>query len=1100
MDRSDINSPHCRRLTGSYLEWEMIVPDRRRKRPYVLPVVAAIAVAAPLVTAYSIRQPDSYRPANDNGVAAVPARMAEVALAAAPDVTLPLRELTGLNLPDLHLSDLRKVPLPTAIQLPPGLPPIMPGLALPSQIPLPQFDGGPAAPTTPRNAAPATSGAPTARVLPGPVPPPVPTPPAPGAPPAVGVPAGPGTARSATNDSSDPVVPNSTPNPGGASTTTTDMSSDPAAASTNGPSPTSAAPTTTYDRSADRVASPSVTGAPSPYSAGTPSAPGTPTPSPAGTPAAPGAPHPSTAGTPSITGAPTPYSAGTPSADNTPTPYSAGTPSITGAPTPYTTTTPSAAELPAAYPAGTTGSSPGPAAAPAVTQSNPAAGAISGERLRAAPGAGSAAGGSGGPVTTTIVPDPAGTAGRSRAADSGAVIPAGADPNSPALAPGALPPELADRVGATVKELSRDTPFSLVAFTAKDLAGTTTLVRAKQADGGWGPWYATDRVDTRRSDHLAPSADDRTGTEPIYVGETKAVQVLVTRGATTPVDARVATPRRQDLASDGVGVVLPEMHSAPSDYPLAPEAAAAPPNSLPASHDTAGPESSDPAIVPNLPEYQRDPSDALSSAPASDDPSRTLAAVLIDPGRGLIDENLSTVATALPGGGPRVISRAQWGADESLRCSEPTYDDGVSAITVHHTAGRTEYTQAESAGIVRAIYAYHARKLGWCDIGYNALVDKYGQIFEGRAGGLDRPVEGAHAGGFNENTSGVALMGNYSDEAPSEAALQAVGQFIGWRARMAGLNPKGSTTLYSEGTIYSKYDQGEAVKLPIVFAHRDVGNTSCPGDAAYAQMDRIRDLAAAAAASPGGDADPPTNPANVGVAFPPLPPPPAGAPARMPGPQTDLTALAELTTRLLGLVNDNIIARYWSGQGGPNGRLGAAASEPRRTSDGGQYARFVNGYVYARPDGQVVEVVGRLMDRFLQLGAEAGVLGLPTRNAYAVPDGLRSDFQYGSLILNQLTGIVTTLVSYYAEVSQRSADPAGAARGQAPRAAPDPAAPNGAPAPGATAPGPNGAGPNATGPNTLGPNPLGPNTAGPSATGPNATGPSAPRGLPTGSF
>ncbi|WP_342761005.1 N-acetylmuramoyl-L-alanine amidase [Nocardia terpenica] len=504
---------------------------------------------------------------------------------------------------------------------------------------------------------------------------------------------------------------------------------------------------------------------------------------------------------------------------------------------------------------------------------------------------------------------------------------AGADPNAPALAPGAVAPNVADRVGAQVKELDRDKPFSMVALTGQDLAGTSALIRARNADNSWGPWYSTDEVETGRNDRTRP---DRVGTEPIFVGSTKAVQVLTTHRA---------------------------------------------------------------AAIAN------------ANSGRSDDPGRAAAAnmsaVLIDPGRGPDDGNLAAVAAALPGGGPRVIARKEWGADDSLRCEEPTYDDGLGGITVHHTDGRNDYTPEESAGIVRAIYAYHAKTLGWCDIGYNALVDKYGQIFEGRAGGLDRPVEGAHAGGFNENTSGVALMGDFQTEPPSDAAIQAVGQFIGWRARIAGLDPKGSTTMYSEGTEYTKYAEGEAVRLPIVFAHRDVGNTACPGDAAYAQMDRIRDIAAATASGaqpPGGDTRPAPNP--------------GAAPQN----QADLTKLAALTTRLLALVHDNVIAKYWAAQGGPNGRLGAAASEPQPTRDGGQYARFVNGYVYAGPDGTIVELAGRILDRFVELGADSGVLGVPLKSAYPVPDGLRADFRYGSLIMNQATGIVTTLLQTYNEM------------------------------------------------------------------------------------
>ncbi|MDN2502346.1 hypothetical protein FHY52_37515, partial [Nocardia nova] len=476
----------------------------------------------------------------------------------------------------------------------------------------------------------------------------------------------------------------------------------------------------------------------------------------------------------------------------------------------------------------------------------------------------------------------------------------GADPAAPALSPGALPPDMADQVGAEVKELTRDTPFSMVALTAKELADTTSLIRAQQADGTWGPWFPADRVDTDRSDHAAAPA--RSGTEPIYVGETKAVQILTTHKAITPAAGRSDDPAQQAASQ--------------------------------------------------------------------------LSAVLINPGRGAIDDNLTSVAAPLPGGGPKVISRAQWGADESLRCEEPTYDDGLGGITVHHTAGRNDYTKAESAGIVRAIYAYHAKTLGWCDIGYNALVDKYGQIFEGRYGGLDRPVEGAHAGGFNENTAGVAMMGDFETEPPSDAQLQATGQFVGWRAKIAGLDPEGHTTMYSEGTGYTPYAEGAAVDLPIVFAHRDVGNTTCPGDAAYARMDRIREIAAGVAA---------------GTA---------------PAAPKDERAHADLA------VLANAIATYWAGQGGPNGHLGAASSEPTPTRDGGQYAKFVNGYVYAAPDGSIVELAGRILDRFVQLGAESGALGTPLRNPYPVPGGQRADFRLGSLVLDTATGVVTTLLKH----------------------------------------------------------------------------------------
>ncbi|MGW4328386.1 N-acetylmuramoyl-L-alanine amidase [Nocardia sp. NPDC004573] len=561
----------------------------------------------------------------------------------------------------------------------------------------------------------------------------------------------------------------------------------------------------------------------------------------------------------------------------------------------------------------------------------------------------------------------------------------GTTPDTPALSPGAVSPELLSQVGAQVKELSSDTPFSMVALTARELTDTKATIRARQPDGTWGPWYDTEPVDTHRTDRSGPGATD--GTEPIYVGDTNAVQVLVTRKQTA------------------AGAIQPVAQPAP----------------VPA--DAARPAPDDPARQP---------------AARSDDSARQVAdltAVLIDPGRGATDGELRDVAAALPGGGPTVITRAQWGADESIRCDEPTYDDGLGGVTVHHTAGRNDYSRSESAGIVRAIYTYHAKTLGWCDIGYNALVDKYGQVFEGRFGGLDRPVQGAHAGGFNENTSGVALMGNYESEQPTEAAIEAIGAFVGWRTKVAGLDPKGSTTMVSEGTSYTPYAQGESVRLPVVFAHRDVGNTTCPGDAAYALMDRIRDIAAGAPGAPGAPSGADS------------PPPATG--------EVDVSALAALTTKLLNMVQDNIIAKHWSQSGGPNGPLGAVRSDVLPAAQGQQFAKFSNGYVYTAPDGQVVEVLGTILDRFLQLGADTGLLGLPLHNAYPVPDGLRADFEHGSLILNQLTGLVTTVWKTYNDTyrEEMSRNPVAAqVSAPIPADAPAPAAPaNGAPA--ATAPG-----------------------------------------------
>ncbi|MDT5024944.1 MAG: hypothetical protein QOE61_1370, partial [Micromonosporaceae bacterium] len=127
--------------------------------------------------------------------------------------------------------------------------------------------------------------------------------------------------------------------------------------------------------------------------------------------------------------------------------------------------------------------------------------------------------------------------------------------------------------------------------------------------------------------------------------------------------------------------------------------------------------------------------------------AQNLNAVLISPPQAPVDVQWDPpTAVTAPGQPPNIIGRAQWGADESMKCGNTVYDNGVRAGVVHHTAGSNDYAPEDSAGIVRSIYEYHTRTLGWCDIAYNALVDKYGQVFEGRAGGMTRPVEGAATG------------------------------------------------------------------------------------------------------------------------------------------------------------------------------------------------------------------------------------------------------------------------------------------------------------------------------------------------------------------
>jgi hypothetical protein len=189
---------------------------------------------------------------------------------------------------------------------------------------------------------------------------------------------------------------------------------------------------------------------------------------------------------------------------------------------------------------------------------------------------------------------------------------------------------------------------------------------------------------------------------------------------------------------------------------------------------------------------------------------------------------------------PAVISRAQWGARGQV-CAPDVARSLVGAV-VHHTAGSNAYTSVAAAmQQIRNDQAYHIDGRGWCDLGYNFIVDKWGNIYEGRANSLSQAVIGVHAGGFNTGTVGVAMLGTYSS-APSAATQQAVGAIIGWRLGTYGLDPQGWMS-YATGVGENSRYQNTTVSLPRVFGHRDVSYTACPGDGGQAALQNIRTIA-----------------------------------------------------------------------------------------------------------------------------------------------------------------------------------------------------------------------------------------------------------------
>ncbi|GGY02411.1 N-acetylmuramoyl-L-alanine amidase [Streptomyces djakartensis] len=192
---------------------------------------------------------------------------------------------------------------------------------------------------------------------------------------------------------------------------------------------------------------------------------------------------------------------------------------------------------------------------------------------------------------------------------------------------------------------------------------------------------------------------------------------------------------------------------------------------------------------------------------------------------------------------PPVTSRSAWGADESLVKDPPTYTGATKAMFVHHTAGTNDYTCSESASVVRGVFLYHVRSNGWNDIGYHFLVDKCGTVFEGRAGGIDKPVLGAHTYGFNTATSSVSVLGDYGKTTVNSAVRASIAKVAAWKLGLYGIDPTGTVVLTS-GADNGKYTAGQKVTLHRISGHRDGYPTECPGKNLYDGLPEIRTLAA----------------------------------------------------------------------------------------------------------------------------------------------------------------------------------------------------------------------------------------------------------------
>ena len=192
-------------------------------------------------------------------------------------------------------------------------------------------------------------------------------------------------------------------------------------------------------------------------------------------------------------------------------------------------------------------------------------------------------------------------------------------------------------------------------------------------------------------------------------------------------------------------------------------------------------------------------------------------------------------------GQPPIIARRAWAQGISPPSVAPEYG-AVRMAFVHHTDNPNGYAASEVPAMLRAIYVFHRYVKGWHDIGYNFVIDSYGRIFEARAGGIDEPVVGAQAGGYNQASTGIAVLGTFAAVPISTAARRALEALLAWKLSLHGVPAQGSVTVRVNplGAVYSRFPANARVSLPRIAGHRDADTTECPGNVLYGELPAIR--------------------------------------------------------------------------------------------------------------------------------------------------------------------------------------------------------------------------------------------------------------------
>ncbi len=466
-----------------------------------------------------------------------------------------------------------------------------------------------------------------------------------------------------------------------------------------------------------------------------------------------------------------------------------------------------------------------------------------------------------------------------------------------------------------------------------DASTVEVAVRTRDTHG-WTPWTAVD-VDPDEGPSAAEDAAVRDGTAPLYVGDADAVEVDV-------YDVNGQRPSGLTVA----------------------------------------------AIDPGTSGYDATAARSASAGSAASSAGTATAK--------------AGTATAAPRDGfpkmPTIVTRKQWGANESLgdTCWSPRFGSTFKAVFVHHTAGSNTYTRRESPSIVRGIYAYHTQSRGWCDIGYNFLVDRYGTVYEGRAGGIRKPVRGAHSGDYNVNSTGISLMGEFTNTMPTKAMRSALVKLVAWRLGVA----------YRTGVGFA-YINGK--RFAQISGHRDAMSTACPGQMVYdwlptlrrkvhQRLDQFSSVIERHWLHRGG-AKGALGPVRMGEVA-------AGG-----GRHTTFAKARSYfkNGRRVTFYASPLLSAYVA-SGETGGELGYPRSRLHHPGKG-LSAVFAGGRLYwsAKTDAHLV-LSGRVLVKYRHLHGPAGPLGFPRTDLRSTKAGSFAKFQRGTITYDKTTG--RTTVSY----------------------------------------------------------------------------------------